>query len=99
MNVLVNLSDQLTQYEFHEALPVMAKSLHNLRVSLGVEKLWALHNIKLAGSEYLCFSHIKQKVLTNKLRSSKALKVFKRYIAKQDALSVRNSFSYWHSKV
>jgi hypothetical protein len=34
-NILAQLSDQLTQYEFHEALPIMAKGLHDLRISLG----------------------------------------------------------------
>jgi len=35
-NILAHLSEQITEYEFHEALPIMAKGFHDLRISLGL---------------------------------------------------------------
>lgn len=34
--ILAQLADQLTQYEFYDALPLIANGLHDLRISLGV---------------------------------------------------------------
>lgn len=34
--VLFNLLDQITQYEFYDALPIIAKGMHDLRISLAV---------------------------------------------------------------
>jgi len=44
------------EYEFHDALPLVAKGLHDLRISLGVSKLQALHSDKQASGSYCFFN-------------------------------------------
>jgi hypothetical protein len=41
-NVLLNLIDQIAKIDFHDAIPHIARALHDLRISLAVQKLQTL---------------------------------------------------------
>ena len=97
--ILLNLADKLTQYEFYDALPLIAKGLHDLRISLAVQKLQSLHNGLQDGSHYKFVNMLKQDFANRKMKKARLQKVIKRYLGKYDRLSVRTFFKYWQTKV
>jgi len=58
--VLFNLLDQITQYEFYDALPIIAKGMHDLRISLAVQKLQSLHFQKSNSGSFIFLNHLKR---------------------------------------
>lgn len=97
--IILNLADKLTQYEFYDALPLVAKGLHDLRISLAVQKLQSLHNGMQDGSQYKFVNMLKQEFANRRMKKANLQKVLKRYLAKYDRLSVRTFFKYWQTKV
>jgi hypothetical protein len=76
------MTDQLIQYEFHDALPLMAKGLHDLRISLAVQKLQSLHNEKQSAGSFMFFNTLKQSDILKVKKTGIVKKVIKRYIKK-----------------
>lgn len=98
-NILDQLVYQLTRYEFVDSLPEIAKTLHGLRVSLGVQKLQSLHNEKQNNGSFMFFNLIKNK-RTNRKRQVEVMgKALRLYVEKQEGLSLRQFFAQWKCKV
>ena len=81
-SILFNLIDQITQYEFYDALPYIGRGMHDLRISLAVQKLSTLHAQKSNASGYVFFNQLKKGQAVRKTMRCQLKKILKRYDCK-----------------